>query len=156
MGKRKIPLAVALPGIGARIMLAREFLRMSKADLARALDVTPSAVTQWEKGAAEPGIDHMLKLKREHRIPLDWIYAEDTEAPRPEFLRFIVDFGARPDAPEIARRLRAQWGLPVPMAQSGVAADDVAQAILQRHPAAPRRGRPPRHTLHEDPEQPQD
>jgi len=148
--KRKIPLAVTIPGIGDRIRLAREFRNLTQSQFARELGLTPAAVNQWEKGTTEPGIEHMLRFRREHQIPLDWIYAADTEVLRPPFLRFIVDYGARPDAPEIARRLRREWGHPVPLAESGVAADEVAGTIARHHP--PRRGRPPapRRTLHED------
>lgn len=150
MSKRRIPLAIAIPGIGDRIRLAREFRGLSQSDLARLLEVTPSAVNQWEKNKSEPGIEHMLKFRREHQIALDWIYAADVEALRPAFVRFIVDFGARPDAPEVARRLRAEWGHPVPLPASGVPAGDVAEAILHHHPKP--RGRPPQRprTLHED------
>jgi transcriptional regulator with XRE-family HTH domain len=150
VAKRRIPLAVSIPGLGDRIRLAREYLRLRKSDLARELEVTPPAVTQWESNQAEPGIEHMLKLRRDHKIPLDWIYAGDAECIKPAFLRFIVDFGERPDAPEIARRLRAEWGLPVPVHQGHVAADEVAEAIARHHP---RRGRPPKRpptTLHEE------
>lgn len=155
--KRVIPFSVATPDLGARLMLAREWRGLSKADLARELGVTPSAVSQWEKGTTEPGVAVMLRFKALHQVSLDWIYAEDRTAISGDFLRFIADFGARPDAPRIAREMRIALGLPAPTHQGPVAAAEVAEAIIHHHPATPaRRGRPPRHTLHEDQAEPED
>lgn len=151
---RQIPAAVAVPGMGERIRCARMFRQLNQAEVARRLGVTASAVNQWEKGSTEPHIGSMLAFRRETGISLDWLYAKDWEAVRGPFMGFLVQLGAAPDAPDVAREARAMFGLPVTLRSSDVPADDVAEAILRRHP--PRRRRAPRPTLHEDQDKPGD
>jgi transcriptional regulator with XRE-family HTH domain len=149
MAKRTIPAILARPGLQDRIMLARLWLGMSKADLARTTGVSNSAVTQWENGTTEPDIAHMLAWKQADDVPLDWIYDADTKRLPRSFEQFLVNYGARPDAPAIARRIRGEWVAPVEISRSGVAADEVAERILAHNPSPRRRGRPPKATLHE-------
>jgi transcriptional regulator with XRE-family HTH domain len=149
MAKRKIPATLARPGLPDRIRLARLWLGMTKADLARVTGVSNSAVTFWENGSTEPDISQMLRWKQAHEVPLDWIYDADFKRLPRSFEQFLVTYGARPDAPEIARRVRGEWLAPADLPQSGIAADKVAARILASHPAPARRGRPPKVTLHE-------
>jgi transcriptional regulator with XRE-family HTH domain len=148
--KRIVPLSVAVPGLGDRLRLAREHARASKADVARAVGVSPSAVSQWENEDCEPSVGNMIKFKRAYQASLDFIYAEDLSAVSPDFIKFIVDYGGRADAPELARRVRQQWGLPPAPATPVVSADEVAAVMFAAHPAPRKRWRPPRAGLHED------
>jgi DNA-binding XRE family transcriptional regulator len=136
MGTRTVPLSAALVGFGDRLRLARLWLRLNQATLARDLGASPQRWNHWEKGRYEPD--------------LDWIFAEDHRSLPPAFIQFLVSHGAAPDAPEIARRIRDEWGRATGFAPSLVPPDEVAGAIAARHP--PRGSGPeatPR-TLHED------
>jgi Zn-dependent peptidase ImmA (M78 family)/DNA-binding XRE family transcriptional regulator len=48
--------------VAARIAQLRGLAGLSKTDLASRLGVTPSAVSQWESGAKQPGLDKILVL----------------------------------------------------------------------------------------------
>lgn len=50
--------------IAARIAQLRGLAGLSKSDLASRLGVTPSAVSQWESGAKQPGLDKILLLSQ--------------------------------------------------------------------------------------------
>jgi len=150
MGTRTVPLSAALGGFGDRLKLARLWLRFNQATLARDLGASPQRWNHWEKGRYEPDLAIMVRLKQVHQISLDWVFAEDHRSLPPAFIQFLVSHGAAPDAPEIARRIRDEWGRATGFAPSLVPPDEVAGAIAARHP--PRAGGPeaaPR-TLHED------
>jgi Zn-dependent peptidase ImmA (M78 family)/DNA-binding XRE family transcriptional regulator len=50
--------------IGARIAQLRGLAGLSKTELALRLDVTPSAVSQWESGTKQPGLEKLLLLSQ--------------------------------------------------------------------------------------------
>jgi antitoxin CcdA len=49
-------------GSGIRIRQARKKAKLSQAELARRLEVTPGAVGQWEAGLTRPGQDKLVAL----------------------------------------------------------------------------------------------
>jgi DNA-binding XRE family transcriptional regulator len=155
MGKRIIPLSAALAGFGDRLKLARLWLRLNQAALARDVGASPQRWNHWEKGRYEPDLAIMVRLKQAHQISLDWVFAEDYRNLPPAFIQFLVSYGAAPDAPAIARRIRDEWGRATGFTPALVPADAVAGAIAARHPPpAPAPEATPR-TLHEDaPKQP--
>ena len=51
--------------MGAHLKAVRQRVGYSRAELAAALGVHPSAVTQWENGENAPRLTHMVAL-REH------------------------------------------------------------------------------------------
>jgi len=53
----------------ARLRLARELRQLSQADLARRLQVTPAAVSQYESGATRPGRDSLKRLSAILEVP---------------------------------------------------------------------------------------
>lgn len=50
------------PTLPARITAWREWARISKADLADALDVSVQTIRNWEKGAHPPTHDHLERV----------------------------------------------------------------------------------------------
>ena len=56
--------------IANTIRAARLRANMKKADLARALKVAPSAVSQWESGDTEPSVDNRVVLSSVLGIPI--------------------------------------------------------------------------------------
>lgn len=52
-----------------RLRLARELRQLSQADLARRLEVTPAAVSQYESGTTRPGRDSLKRLSAVLEVP---------------------------------------------------------------------------------------
>ena len=49
-----------------------------KADMARALDISKSAVTQWEKKGVEPSYEQCLILANFFDVPVEYLYNGDS------------------------------------------------------------------------------
>jgi DNA-binding XRE family transcriptional regulator len=155
MGKRIIPLSAALAGFGDRLKLARLWLRLNQAALARDVGASRQRWNHWEKGQYEPDLAIMVRLKQAHQISLDWVFAEDSRNLPPASIQFLVSYGAAPDAPAIARRIRDGWGRATGFTPALVPADAVAGAIAARHPPpAPAPEATPRALHEEAPKQP--
>ena len=73
--------------LAKRIELARVNADMRQEDLAAAIGVSRSAVTQWETGRTEPKASKMFAIARATNQPLDW-FAEglDSDVVRPKGL----------------------------------------------------------------------
>jgi Zn-dependent peptidase ImmA (M78 family)/transcriptional regulator with XRE-family HTH domain len=54
---------------GGQLTLAREYARLRKVDLARMLDVTPAAITQYEQGKTRPGRATLAALALQLGVP---------------------------------------------------------------------------------------
>lgn len=76
-----------------RLHAARKRSDMTQAEVARALGVTPQAVSQWERGEAVPEHSKLLPLAKLYGIEPGWLLGEPGDLPRTEG-------GYRP-APEI-------------------------------------------------------
>jgi Zn-dependent peptidase ImmA (M78 family)/transcriptional regulator with XRE-family HTH domain len=63
----------------ARLRLARELREWSQADLARHLDVTPAAASQFESGVTRPGPAAMRRLGEVLGVPDEFFYLPMTE-----------------------------------------------------------------------------
>ena len=61
---------------GARFRTARERTGLSQRALAKRLDVSPQAISQWEKGAAKPRIATVRKLAHMASTPADKVSVE--------------------------------------------------------------------------------
>lgn len=59
--------------IGTRITAARERLGWKKADLAKEIDVSDSAVNQWESGGTTPNSDNVQRLAVALDVPFEWL-----------------------------------------------------------------------------------
>ncbi len=59
--------------MGARIAALRREAGMSQAQLAQALQVSPSAVGMYEQGRREPSADTLVELSRIFSVSVDYI-----------------------------------------------------------------------------------
>ena len=70
-----------------RLQLARKRANLTQADVARALGVTPQAVSQWERGEAVPEHDKLVPLAKLYGVTVAWLLGEGElppdEGPRP-------------------------------------------------------------------------
>lgn len=72
--------------IGQRIAALRKNARMSQAELARALGVSPSAVGMYEQGRREPAAATLVQLAKVFQVSTDYLLtgqltrSEDTKA----------------------------------------------------------------------------
>lgn len=57
--------------IAQRILYLRKEMNISQKELAKMLNVSPSAVGMYEQGKREPGIDMLIKLSKVFDISLD-------------------------------------------------------------------------------------
>lgn len=73
-----------LRALGQRIKEARKARGISQTDLARILDVTRSAVSQWESGIFAPAMEKLLALAGELRVALEWLATARGERNPPE------------------------------------------------------------------------
>lgn len=60
---------------GARLTLAREYAGLRKVDLARAIEVTPAAITQYEQGRSRPSTGTLAALSLHLAFPLEFFEA---------------------------------------------------------------------------------
>lgn len=59
--------------IGERIKHLREESKITQAELAKEIGVSPGNVGDWERGRAKPGFDALLALSRFFQISVDWL-----------------------------------------------------------------------------------
>ena len=79
-----------------RIKTARKAVqpKLTQAMIADALNVTPQAVSGWERGEAEPEADKFSPLAKLLHVDVRWLHGEDVaEAPEP----YLVDTQAADD-----------------------------------------------------------
>ena len=74
-----------------RLQFGRKRANLTQAEVARALGVTPQAVSQWERGEAEPANEKLLPLAKLYGVTVGRILGDDEP---------MVEEGVRP-APEI-------------------------------------------------------
>lgn len=59
-----------LQGVASRIAFFRIEAGLTGADLARALDVTPQAVSAWERGIAQPTVANLHRIADAVGVPV--------------------------------------------------------------------------------------
>ncbi len=57
-----------------RIIQARELMGFSKTEVAGFLDISPSAVAQWESGVKNPSMDNLIRLSSVLKTPLGFFF----------------------------------------------------------------------------------
>ncbi|MDD1434620.1 helix-turn-helix domain-containing protein [Rhizobiales bacterium 3FA27D7] len=62
---------------GARIKEARRGLSITQSDLALVLNITPSAISQWEGDLTLPDVNKLVALSIILRCSVDWILKGD-------------------------------------------------------------------------------
>lgn len=68
-----MPLKPGLSALGRRLIGAREERGISQSELARRLQVTRSAVAQWESGTTGPSMENLREAALELRVSFDWL-----------------------------------------------------------------------------------
>lgn len=68
-----------LTDLGARIRLRREKQGLRQHDIAHALQVSPQAVSKWERGENAPDIAILPALARLLSVSIDWMLGRDDE-----------------------------------------------------------------------------
>jgi transcriptional regulator with XRE-family HTH domain len=68
-----------LQDLGERIRLRREKLGLKQQDVANALDISPQAVSKWERGENGPDITALRPLARLLDVTVDWLLAGHDE-----------------------------------------------------------------------------
>ena len=74
-----------LMSIGKQMRLRREELGLSRAELAKELGVSPSAISNYENGVSSPKEDILLKLFNALRIDPNYLYRDFFRAEAPDF-----------------------------------------------------------------------
>lgn len=62
--------------IGDKIEKYRKRIGMTKKDLAEMLDLTPSAVTYYEKGTRQPSLKVVMKIAEATKVPIEYFLTE--------------------------------------------------------------------------------
>lgn len=70
--------------IGRRIAALRRDANISQAELARQLQVSPSAVGMYEQGRREPSVDILVKLSRIFQVSTDYLLTGMAAQPQDE------------------------------------------------------------------------
>lgn len=61
--------------LGARLRAAREAItpEINQRDVARMLEMSPSAINLWEKGKTEPSAHNLAELSKWYNVSADWL-----------------------------------------------------------------------------------
>lgn len=100
-----------LQDLGARIRLQREKRGLRQNDIASALQVSPQAVSKWERGENAPDIALMVPLSRLLSVTIDWLlgsYSEDLNVFEATILSSGVQVG-RQKSEEMSPKDFAAW-----------------------------------------------
>lgn len=97
--------------VGIRIRELRESLNLSQSAFARKINVTPSALANWEQGRQRPHIEALSKITRALDVSLDYL-----------LLGHHVETSGRSDAgaPAFEARVRASFAAQAMMATMGM------------------------------------
>ena len=92
--------------LGARVAALRRQAKMSQAELAKALAVSPSAVGMYEQGRREPSMDRIVALSRLFGVSADFLLTGEILTPGDEaaMRRVVGALRARADREITLRR----------------------------------------------------
>lgn len=102
--------------VGLRISQLRKNRNMTQRDLARALNVSPSAIGMYEQGRRQPSADLIVAICREFSVSTQWLLTGEPYSTRDfrEDLRMLLCMPAEDGLPETERasleRLLRQMG----------------------------------------------
>lgn len=85
------PPELAAPGVGERLRALRVARGMSARDLARRLGISPSAVSQIERGVMQPSVSRLIAITDELDVPLTSVF----DASGPSGTATPASFGLR-------------------------------------------------------------
>lgn len=98
MAKQRPP-RLTRPGIttlGQRIRSLREAFREKQEDLAKALDVTPASVSNWESGDSKPTAERVKEIADYYKVSAGWVQYAEGETPR-----VVINGSATPAEPTV-------------------------------------------------------
>lgn len=64
-------------GLGIRLQEQRQLLKLSQKDVAKAIDVSPSVVSNYESGERTPSVEKLMALARLYRCTTDYLLGLD-------------------------------------------------------------------------------
>ncbi len=76
--------------LGQRLRQARKQAHMSQKEVAKHLDVTPSALSQYESGKRKIGALALERLARLYSLPLSSLFSEESSGERPDWERALL------------------------------------------------------------------
>lgn len=79
--------------IGAKIKELREAKKMTQRELAELLNVTPQAVSKWERNKSYPDLDTLLRLSQHFQVSTDKLLGNS----KPSFLETLFSKNGRED-----------------------------------------------------------
>jgi len=72
---------ILIPGelveLGKRLILVREQLGLKQKQLAAALGLPSSYLSDIEKGKVNPGFNFLMRLYRKYKVSLDWLLFDE-------------------------------------------------------------------------------
>ena len=86
--KRTVDCAAAFAG---RLVAARENLRWSQADLAKAAGLQAAVISHFERGRRLPSLPNAVRLADALRVSIDWLTGRDNGAGPAEAPHVVVD-----------------------------------------------------------------
>lgn len=97
-----MPTKAIVEGIKDRIREAREAKSMTQAGVAKLLEISRTAITQWEAGLTFPSYDKTIELARLLNVRPEWIaFGIDTpveyRTPTDTCALPVIQFGSAPD-----------------------------------------------------------
>lgn len=66
-----------LVGVGKRLIRVREHLELKQKQMAEELGLSPSYISDIEKGKSNPGFNFLMRLYRKYRVSLDWLLFQE-------------------------------------------------------------------------------
>ncbi|WJY27417.1 helix-turn-helix domain-containing protein [Sporosarcina trichiuri] len=72
--------------VGQKIKAMRKAKRMTQKDLAEKLDLVPTSISAWERGAAKPMMDSLSKMAKLFDVSIEYFYGYDSKD-QPMYIR---------------------------------------------------------------------
>jgi Zn-dependent peptidase ImmA (M78 family)/transcriptional regulator with XRE-family HTH domain len=95
--------------IPQRLADARIALQLSRADVARMLEITGTAIGHYENGDRRPDMNTLLQLARILRQPVSFFFNEVTGSRNKKKVRFFRSVGPKSNKTNMALDIRADW-----------------------------------------------
>lgn len=76
--------------LGARIAALRREAGLNQAELAKQLQISPSAVGMYEQGRREPSADTLVAIARLFQVSLDYLLTGSAQEPEAEQLEQLL------------------------------------------------------------------
>ena len=65
--------------VGTKIRELRRKRNMIQSDMAKLINVHPSAIAMWESGKRQPEREKLVQISKLFNVTVDWLLAEDEE-----------------------------------------------------------------------------